>query len=171
MNYADQRKHVMTFFGLAQKRFWSNGLVLVRLKGEDYSPEPIAMTEAFFAAADISVDVPQILWVHVRKHMSAIANYMHGTPLNSEDIRSRLLDVANYMALIDSYIANPTRWLRYLDLLIQGSEFPNRSEDEMFRLREWLTHQMKKHEALDEHGDNPLSTVLDKADFYVSDID
>lgn len=135
-----------------------NGLQLVILKGTDYSPEPVAMTEVFFTGADLDVDVPQVLWVHVRKHLSAIANYMQGTKLNSEDIRSRLMDVANYMALIDSYIADPVRFLRHLDRLVALQKFPNRPEEEITRLNWWTRKQLVNHGGLIE-GVNPLEQV------------
>lgn len=163
MNHHDQRAHVVSFFLQAHRNFGLNGIQLVELKGSDYSPEPIAMTEVFFTAADIDTDVPQVLWVHVRKHLSAIATYMQDGKLKSEDIRSRLLDVANYMALIDSYVADPARWLRYLHVLILRSEFPNRSEEEINLLSVWLDYQLRKHGAI-INGTNPLLDILRKAD-------
>lgn len=141
MTHAEQRTRAVDFFKTCHTRFSADGLVLITLKGADYAPEPVAMTEVFFTAADIATTPEQVLWVHVRKHMSAIANYMSGVRLKSEDIRSRLVDVANYMALIDSYLADPAGWLEHLIYLINSSQFPNRHPDEIERLRNWVAYQ------------------------------
>jgi hypothetical protein len=103
------------------------------------------MTEAFFTAAELNVGVPHILWVHVKKHLSAIATFMQDGSLRSEDIRSRLSDVANYMALIDSYVVDPGEWLFHLDRLISLSQFPSRTPDEMRMLQYWIREQRLIH--------------------------
>ena len=148
MTLEEQRAHVQAFFRTAHTRFSENGLTLITLKGADYAPERIPMTEAFFAAAELGVDVPHILWVHCRKHMSAIARWMSHGHLNSEDMRSRLLDVANYMALIDSYLNDPMEWLNHLEQLIRLEEFPNRIPEELDMLAQWVIIQKNKiHQA------------------------
>lgn len=148
MTLQEQRAHVAYFFIQAHEAFQANGLSLITLKGSDYAPERIAMTEVFFTAAELGVDAPHILWVHCRKHMSAIARWMAHGHLNSEDMRSRLTDVANYMALIDSYVANPLDWLNHLEQLIRLSEFPNRTPEEMDMLMDWLREQKFKHNGI-----------------------
>jgi len=144
MTLEEQRRHVVEFFLRAHYSFADNGLTLVTLKGSDYSPERIPMTEAFFAAAELGVDVPHILWVHCRKHMSAIARWMSYGHLNSEDMRSRLLDVANYMALMDSYLADPAGWLTHLQQLIELDGFPTRDPEEIAMLSDWASAQQLK---------------------------
>lgn len=122
--------------------FISNGLHIVILKGDDYAEsESVAMTEAFFASADLGLTVPQILYVHVRKHMAALANYMHRGSLRSEDIRSRLNDIAVYMALIDSYVADPDTWLHHLDRMVHLDAFGTRAPEEVARLSAWIQSQ------------------------------
>lgn len=150
MDVSRQRAHVFKFYQTRIETFFSTAIEIVILKGDDYAPERVAMTEVFFTAAEIGVTAPQILWVHVRKHMSAIASYLQRGNLKSEDIRSRLADVANYMALIDSYIADPWAWLDHLADMIQLSEFPHRTSEEVTALRLWVSSQRL---AL---GDRPL---------------
>jgi len=145
MTLEQQRAHAISFYRTAHLEFTHKGLTLITLKGSDYAPERIAMTEVFFTAAELGVDVPHILWVHCRKHMSAIAQWMATGRLNSEDMRSRLLDVANYMALIDSYMADPLKWLKHLDQLIVLDQFPNRTPDELALLSEWMETQQLKY--------------------------
>lgn len=163
MTYDEQRLHVERFFKTAHLNFAQNGLQLCILKGSDYRPENIPLTDAFFAAADIHATVPQILWIHVRKHNAAIANYMQGGLLQTDNIRQRLLDVANYMALIDSYVADPVRWLRHLDVYIKVSGFPHREPDEIERLQTWIEQQMRSHGATDGKGNNPLEQTLSRS--------
>lgn len=144
MTLEEQRAHVAEFFFAAHNAFTRNGLSLVILKGTDYAPERIAMTEVFFTAAELGVDAPHILWVHCRKHMSAIARWMAHGSLNSEDMRSRLLDIANYMGLIDSYVADPLAWLTHLEQLIRLDEFASRPTEEVDRVIEWIATQKLK---------------------------
>jgi hypothetical protein len=150
MDVITQRDHVINFFRRNAYEFFDHNISIVTLKGDDYAPEKIAMTEAFFTAAEIDATVPQILYVHVKKHMSAIAKYMTVGHLKSEDLRSRLSDVANYMALIDSYMVDPIAWLKHLDRLIALSDFPTRTPEEMQTLHRWMRRQMVLHGVLPE---------------------
>lgn len=142
MDVMAQRAHVVKFYRDRVAEFFQNAIEIVILKGEDYAPERVAMTEVFFTAAETGVTAPQILWVHVCKHKSAIASYLQRGSLRSEDIRSRLADVSNYMALIDSYIANPRGWLVHLNMMLDCNEFPNRTAEEIKALRMWIAAQI-----------------------------
>ena len=142
MNVTAQRAHVVEFYKRMIADFAMNAIHIVTLKGEDYAPERVAMTEVFFTAAELNVSAPHILWVHVCKHKSAIASYLQRGHLKSEDIRSRLADVANYMALIDSYLADPHAWLDHLSIMIEAGEFPHRSEEEIRNLKLWVYGQL-----------------------------
>lgn len=150
MTLEEQRQHTTQFFAKAHSRFTDNGLNIVVLKGSDYAPERIPMVEAFFTAAELDVDVPHILWVHVRKHTSAISQWMATGTLKSEDLRSRLMDVANYMALIDSYIADPVEWLKMLGMLIDTTEFKFKDEHEVRILRAWVDRTLTRYRAVSE---------------------
>lgn len=141
MTLGEQRIEAERFFILANAKFFRTGLNLIVLKGSDYAPEEVAMTEVFFTAAELNLSPPQVLWVHVKKHTSAISKYMAQGRLGSEDIRSRLLDVSNYMALIDTYVANPSRWMEHLETLVAASSFPNRTPEEIQALKDWVRHQ------------------------------
>lgn len=93
MTVTDQSTHVREFF--------ATSLAIITSKGKDYAPENIAMIDVFYAAAEDDTTPQQVLWTYVRKHLTAIRGWMRGGILSSEDITSRLQDVANYMALID----------------------------------------------------------------------
>lgn len=145
MTVTEQQEHIINFFRQAAAKCFDDCVSIVILKGDDYAPEQIAMTEAFFTAADIHTTVPQVLYVHVKKHMSAVATYMRQGALKSEDLQSRLRDLANYMALIDSYVADPVAWLRHLDRLVALSHFPHRTPEEMETLHVWMNRQLFLH--------------------------
>lgn len=142
MDVPTQRDHVIRYYRTMIADFAMGAIDIVTLKGEDYAPERIAMVEVFFTAAELGVSAPQILWVHVCKHKSAIASYLRKGSLKSEDIRSRLMDVANYMALIDSYVADPMSWLHHLQQMVDTGEFPNRTDEEIAALRAWIATQL-----------------------------
>lgn len=149
MTHADQMNHCRRFFATAITKFARESLTLMAYKSGDYNPQPMAMTEAFVAASDIDSDVPRVLWVHVRKHVAAIANHMAGGELQTDDVRQRLMDVAVYMALIDSYMADPVRWLTMLDTLIESEKLGDRTEDEMERLTKWMMRQFARYSDID----------------------
>lgn len=141
MDVVRQREFVVEYYRKRIEEFFQNGIDIVVLKGQDYAPEKVAMTEVFFTAAVLGVSAPQILWVHVRKHMSAIETYMQRGMLLSEDLRSRLADVSNYMALIDSYVADPVKWLDHLQMMVDATDFDHRSTDDVTNLIQWLRQQ------------------------------
>lgn len=89
-------------------RFFYRCLVEIGRKSGDYNHDPEeGYGEIDETAADISVSRPQALYVHLRKHWSAIQKWMRGERLDSEEIHHRLKDAANYMALIDVAISGP----------------------------------------------------------------
>lgn len=158
MTMDEHHARIEQFFRNAHLDFIKNGINVVILKGDDYSPERVPLVDAFFAAADINSDVPQVLWIHIRKHLAAISTYMRTGQLR-EPLHHRLVDVTNYMALIASYTTDPVQWLRHLDALIALRRFPDRTDTDVQHLVLWIHAQMVKHGALIE-GRNP---VLDTA--------
>lgn len=93
MTVKDQFSHVQNFF--------ADGLKIIADKGRDYAPENIAMIDVFYAAAEMGIRPQQVLWIYVRKHLTALRAWMQHGSVHSEAVHSRLLDVANYMAMID----------------------------------------------------------------------
>lgn len=68
-------------------------------KGKDYNPDE-AFKELKETAEDMGVEPVKVLWILVRKHLSAVKAFVQNGKVESEPIKMRLVDVANYMALI-----------------------------------------------------------------------
>lgn len=73
-------------------------------KSKDYNPDGTAFQETETEAKEIQVTPLKVLWILMRKHLSAIISYIQKDGLASEPIESRLMDVANYMALMYAWI-------------------------------------------------------------------
>ncbi len=69
-------------------------------KGKDYNPTNIAFDDLNEAAKDIDRGPIQVLWVYMSKHISAIRSFVRKGNVASEPIRSRLMDAANYCAMM-----------------------------------------------------------------------
>lgn len=73
-------------------------------KGKDYTVNGEAFGDLCETAREIGVTPEQALWVYAKKHLSAIKNYIHKGKVESEPIEMRLVDFANYMALMFALI-------------------------------------------------------------------
>ena len=72
---------------------------ILKKKGRDYNPDDVAFSEVRNVAKQVGVTPEQALMVFVNKHFSAVMSHAHRGQVESEPIRERLKDVANYMAL------------------------------------------------------------------------
>lgn len=69
-------------------------------KGKDYQREGEAFGDMKEISNEIGVEVEKVLWVFLRKHYTAIKNYVRTGQLESEPIELRLVDLVNYCALM-----------------------------------------------------------------------
>ena len=129
MTVSEQSTHVREFFAIS--------LAIITAKGTDYAPENIAMIDVFYAAAEDNTRPQQVLWTYVRKHLTAIRGWMKTGALRSEEITSRLMDVANYMALIDFVTAN---YDELVDAIADYNADPNTDidDDQREAMDRWL---------------------------------
>ncbi len=79
--------------------FFQECRVILEKKGKDYNPDDVAFSEVRNVAKQVGVTPEQALMVFVNKHFSAVMSHAHRGQVESEPIRERLKDVANYMAL------------------------------------------------------------------------
>lgn len=79
--------------------FFQECLDIIEKKGRDYSPDGTAFTEWDEAAADMGISWRQLIGVYARKHWSAFMSWVKKGRVESEPIRERMKDLANYMAL------------------------------------------------------------------------
>jgi len=88
----------------ATNEFFEGCKNIMAQKGKDYNPDGTAFAETEAEAKEIGVTPLKVLWILMRKHLSAIIAYVQKEGLVSEPIESRLMDVANYMALMYAWI-------------------------------------------------------------------
>jgi hypothetical protein len=102
--------------------FYSNCLAITRSKGTDYDPDGIPLMDVLAHAVDTNTEVRQVLWIYYGKHASAIRRYIQTGTVESEPLPGRLMDAANYLALISFYDTYKTdlhaawrqHWLRQI---------------------------------------------------------
>jgi len=92
MNLVQQNAIAEKFFIKCQE--------LLKSKGSDYTPEDIAFKDVMEIARDLQVSPRKVLWVYARKHFTAIRRWIRDGDVNSEPIETRLIDMANYCALL-----------------------------------------------------------------------
>lgn len=77
---------------------------LIVKKGKDYEPTGIAFATLIKEAEDLGMTPEQLLCVHMSKQWSAIKKYAKTGKLESEPIRERCKDLANYCALFAALV-------------------------------------------------------------------
>ena len=92
MNLAEQNQLAEKFFDECRK--------LLVSKGTDYTPEDIAFKDLDSIATKLNIKDVQVLYVYMRKHWTAIEHFIQHGNVKSEPVDSRLIDMANYCALM-----------------------------------------------------------------------
>lgn len=82
-------------------RFFGSCLDLMRKKNTDYNPGGEAF-EALQVQANVTgASLAQMAWAHAEKSVHAMRTFFeHGTLLDEEKVRDRLIDLANYSAIV-----------------------------------------------------------------------
>jgi len=95
------------------KDFMSECYTKLVEKGHDYNPDGArAFGQLLATADDADLHPLTLLYVYFRKHVTSLATYLkHGEQKGGEPIRDRLIDIANYAALIAVFIV----WWREKD--------------------------------------------------------
>lgn len=89
---------------IATNNFFDKCKHVLNSKGKDYTFNNEAFGELKDTAKDLGISPEKVLWVYAKKHYSAIKNYVHSGKLESEPIEMRIVDFANYMALLFALI-------------------------------------------------------------------
>ena len=92
MNVQERNEKLAGFFGECQG--------ILEKKGKDYNPDGTAFGEWDKQAEATGLMWRQVVLVLMWKHWSAVVSFMKGGRLESEPIRERLKDLANYCALV-----------------------------------------------------------------------
>jgi|SRR6185295_13495832 len=81
-------------------------------KNKDYHPDDVAFLEAMRTAAESNITVEQDLWGRVAKQKAAIRRFLIDGHLESEPIEQRLMDVAVYMGMLNTWVTHKDVLLR-----------------------------------------------------------
>jgi orotate phosphoribosyltransferase-like protein len=82
------------------EKFFEQCIELMKPKAKDYASNGVVFVELLREAWETQVSPSVVLWILLRKHISAIRNYVVLNKTESESIDSRLMDVANMMSLL-----------------------------------------------------------------------
>ncbi len=85
--------------------FLINCVALATKKNHDYHPENVAFLEILRTCFDTKIRVEQDLWGRFSKQMSALRRYVIDGHVESEPPVQRMMDVANYMAILSVWHA------------------------------------------------------------------
>ena len=95
------------------EKFFKECSELLSKKGKDYNPDGKAFKDVYETAQEIGMSPEKVLWIHFKKHYTAIKAYIKKGKTESEPIDERLKDLANYCNLM--YVLRRTRPGDYVD--------------------------------------------------------
>jgi len=108
---------------LENKDFFDDCMKVMEPKSHDYANDGIIFVEIFRQAWELHISPQQILWVLLRKHLTAIRAFVVNKKIESEPIHARLVDVANQIALLDILIhKEPSLWEDIADHVLMKEE-------------------------------------------------
>jgi hypothetical protein len=99
---------------LHNKDFFIKCVELMKPKAKDYASGNVVFVELLRQAWETNVTPAVVLWILLRKHISAIRNFIVLNKTESESIESRLMDVANMMSLLHMWNEFPKNF--YVDV-------------------------------------------------------
>lgn len=82
------------------RKFLFDCAELADQKNHDYHPDGVAYLEILQTAFETGITVEQDLWGRVRKQMSALRRFVIDGHVESEPPKQRMMDIANYMAIM-----------------------------------------------------------------------
>ena len=138
------------------EEFFHKCIELMEPKAKDYSSGGVVFVELLRQSWETDVSPYIVLWILLRKHISAIRNFTILGKTESESIDSRLMDVANMMSLL--YMWNKFPENIYVDVTdyILGHEdcerpnaeescllFPEEKKCDRCEFLKWLVAQQK----------------------------
>lgn len=102
MNLNDRKKAVSDIFEAC--------LALADKKGQDYSAEFDSFENFKHSSTKLGITVPQVVLVHLDKHMAAINNCVRkAEPLKGDQLPEHIKDAINYLAFLYIVTTNEAR--------------------------------------------------------------
>ena len=154
MNVEDQLMH--------NEEFFQNCINLMKPKAKDYATDGVVFVELLRQSWEAKVSGQTVLWILLRKHITAIREFLINKKVESESIDSRLMDVANQIALIHLLINNYKNvCIDIVDYIlsneecaqpsVEGSCVMQKREDRCDRCEflKWLTDQHESSDSLE----------------------
>lgn len=86
------------------EEFFRDAFAEMTRKSGDYQNDGKAFGDVFAVAEETNMRPIFILYIHMCKHLTAIRRFVNGNDLKSEDIQGRLIDAANYCAMMSQLI-------------------------------------------------------------------
>ena len=86
------------------EQFFADAMKLRETKGNDYSRKENAFANFISSAASLGLSVPQVWAVYAKKHWDAIMRFCRDGFVESESLRSRLLDVVVYASILAAFV-------------------------------------------------------------------
>tara|TARA_Y100001951_G_C11245525_1_gene243128 strand:- start:345 stop:866 length:522 start_codon:yes stop_codon:yes gene_type:complete len=81
-------------------KFFEHCMDVMVPKSYDYATDDIVFVEMFRQAWEMNITPQKVMWILIRKHLTAVKEFINNQKVKSESIDSRLIDVANQMALL-----------------------------------------------------------------------
>jgi hypothetical protein len=88
------------------EKFFKDCIALQKTKGKDYTTEGDAFKDLCDEAVAMGIKPEQVLWISMHKHYKAVRRFCRYGQTQSEPIRGRLKDLANYVSLMAVLIEN-----------------------------------------------------------------
>ena len=104
------------------RAFFNDCMDVMEPKSYDYATQGIIFVEMFRQAWELNITPQKVIWVLIRKHMTAIREFINTQKVESEPINFRLIDVANQMALLDIIINKERELCRAISNFIEENE-------------------------------------------------
>jgi len=83
-------------------RFFQECMAIMQAKGTDYAPKNIAVSEAWWTAAETNTTPEAVIYNAMRKHWGAVQTaVLAGRPLEGDTLHNHLVDIANYAVILD----------------------------------------------------------------------
>jgi len=94
------------------REFFDKCVVIMYDKGRDYAPKDIAISEAWWTAAETNTTPELSIYNAMRKHWGAIQTGIRtGRPLEGDTLHNHLVDIANYAVMMDFIITHKKEYL------------------------------------------------------------
>lgn len=84
--------------------FFDDCIKIQEVKGKDYTTDGDAYKDIRDEAKAMDVTPDKVLWMAMNKHWKAVRKYCKDGQVESEPIKERLKDLANYVSLLAVYI-------------------------------------------------------------------